>query len=413
MKKNLNNVNILNNKNNKLIKEKEKMKITKKLLINGSLSLTMAVASVIAILPKNADAEKTTQQLENEIQALQSQINDAESQAKNLRDKAKTLQAELAGIEKEKSLIQSQLQISQAQYEKLQKEIKETEENINNNKSALGTILADISLEENITPLERIAGSSNLSQALDHLEYQSSIKDQLVEKVEAIKKDKKRLESKRDEVKLTLENQKTANKALQEKINQQNTLLAKTNGEEAEYSKYAKERGEEKLKLQQEQQELIQRQIRQASGGQIPALLGGTTAYPWNDSNCYVDANAWSWGGYDGNGNDDMGYGCRQCVSYTAWRLLKEKGIRALWWGNANMWPASARRAGFRTGRDPKVGSIGVIMRGAYGHVVWIDSIEGNYVWVSQYNYGGPQGWGHFSRMRVPASTYDTYIYFD
>ena len=365
MKKNLNNVNILNNKNNKIIKEKEKMKITKKLLINGSLSLTMAVASVIAILPKNADAEKTTQQLENEIQALQSQINDAESQA---------------GIEKEKSLIQSQLQISQVQYEKLQKEIKETEENINNNKSALGTILADISLEENITPLERIAGSSNLSQALDHLEYQSSIKDQLVEKVEAIKKDKKRLESKRDEVKLTLENQKTANKALQEKINQQNTLLAKTNGEEAEYSKYAKERGEEKLKLQQEQQELIQRQIRQASGGQIPALLGGTTAYPWNDSNCYVDANAWSWGGYDGNGNDDMGYGCRQCVSYTAWRLLKEKGIRALWWGNANMWPASARRAGFRTGRDPKVGS---------------------------------KGWGHFSRMRVPASTYDTYIYFD
>ena len=185
MKKNLNNVNILNNKNNKIIKEKEKMKITKKLLINGSLSLTMAVASVIAILPKNADAEKTTQQLENEIQALQSQINDAESQAKNLRDKAKTLQAELAGIEKEKSLIQSQLQISQVQYEKLQKEIKETEENINNNKSALGTILADISLEENITPLERIAGSSNLSQALDHLEYQSSIKDQLVEKVEA------------------------------------------------------------------------------------------------------------------------------------------------------------------------------------------------------------------------------------
>ena len=70
MKKNLNNVNILNNKNNKLIKEKEKMKITKKLLINGSLSLTMAVASVIAILPKNADAEKTTQQLENEIQMM-------------------------------------------------------------------------------------------------------------------------------------------------------------------------------------------------------------------------------------------------------------------------------------------------------------------------------------------------------
>ena len=38
----------------------------------------------------------------------------------------------------------------------------------------------------------------------------------------------------------------------------------------------------------------------------------------------------------------------------------------------------------------------------------------GNEVIVSQYNYwnAGGSGWGHYSRMRLPASTYDTYIYF-
>jgi surface antigen len=57
---------------------------------------------------------------------------------------------------------------------------------------------------------------------------------------------------------------------------------------------------------------------------------------------------------------------------------------------------------------------MGVISAGEYGHIVWVEAVEGNSVIVSQYNYwnaGGP-GWGHYSRMKVPASTYDTYIYF-
>ena len=39
---------------------------------------------------------------------------------------------------------------------------------------------------------------------------------------------------------------------------------------------------------------------------------------------------------------------------------------------------------------------------------------EGDYVVISQYNYfnEGGSGWGHYSKMRVRASTYDTYIYF-
>ena len=56
-----------------------------------------------------------------------------------------------------------------------------------------------------------------------------------------------------------------------------------------------------------------------------------------------------------------------------------------------------------------------MISAGAYGHIVWVEAVEGDYVVISQYNYlnaGGP-GWGHYSKMRgVPASTYDTYIYF-
>jgi surface antigen len=122
--------------------------------------------------------------------------------------------------------------------------------------------------------------------------------------------------------------------------------------------------------------------------------------------------------GYDGNGGDGLGYGCRQCVSYVAWKLRAEKGITAYAWGNATMWPSSAQSAGFSIGSTPRAGSMGVISaRGndPYGHIVWIESVEGNTVTVSQYNYwnAGGSGWGHYSKMEnMPASTYDTYIYF-
>ena len=393
-------------------------KISKKnLAINSALSLGVVAASVIALYPKNAQAEKSVDQLEKEIQALQSQISEAEGKASELKNKTQTLQNELAGIESEKVTIQSQIAIYQKQYEKLQLEIKANEESIEKNRSALGSILATMSLEDDITPIERIAGSNNLSTALDNFEYQSAVKNQLVEKVESIKIAKAQLEKQRDEVKVALSNQQAAESALQQKIKQQNELIAQTQNDEAAYSKYANERASQKAALQKQQQDIIQAQIARAAraaGGSTPVAIGGTSSYPWNDSNCFVDANAYSHGGADGNGGDGYGYGCRQCVSYVAWKLRATKGITAAYWGDAKNFPANASRAGFKVGTTPKVGSIGVMTGGRYGHVVWVEAVNGNNVTISQYNYLVNGRWGQFSTMtNVPASTYDKYVYFD
>ena len=209
-------------------------KIKKKnLVINGAISLGVVAAGIIAALPKSAEAEKSVEQLDKEIKALESQISGAESRASDLRNKAQTLQNELSGIENEKATIQSQIAIYQKQYEKLQIEIKNNEESIERNRSALGSILAAMSIEDDVTPIERIAGSNNLSKALDNFEYQSAVKNQLVEKVDSIKRAKAELEKQRDEVKVALTNQQQAESALQEKIRQENELISQTKNDEA------------------------------------------------------------------------------------------------------------------------------------------------------------------------------------
>ena len=104
-------------------------------------------------------------------------------------------------------------------------------------------------------------------------------------------------------------------------------------------------------------------------------------------------------------------------MSYVAYKVgaYLNNGWFPRYWGNANMWPGSARKLGIPTGSTPREHAVGVISAGDYGHVVWVekDNHDGT-IDVSQYNYynaGGP-AWGNYSKMRVPASTYDTYIYF-
>ena len=153
-----------------------------------------------------------------------------------------------------------------------------------------------------------------------------------------------------------------------------------------------------------------------AAGGLVNILPGDPNkgGYPW-ETGCFVDAFAWSHGGVNGDGADPLGYGCRQCVSYAAWRVGQHTGKFPYFWGNANQWPSSASAAGIQTGSTPRENSVGVISAGQYGHVVWVESVNGDgTIDVSQYNYynAGGSGWGHYSKMRVNAATYDTYIYF-
>lgn len=158
-----------------------------------------------------------------------------------------------------------------------------------------------------------------------------------------------------------------------------------------------------------EQQAAIDAAMRAAGGGgQAVAGDPNKGGYPANlaNSNYYapiVDP----WGMYS-----------RQCVSYTAWKVYQKNGFMPYWGGvgNANQWPQNARNAGIPVNKTPRVGSVGVIMAGQYGHTVWVEAVNSDgTINISQYNYfnAGGSGWGHYSEMyNVSPSAYDWYIHF-
>lgn len=352
---------------------------------------------------------------DDQIAKIEKQIEGLQDEAKKLNKKADSLQKEVDSLNAQKKLIQKRINLKGAERKRLVARIAENEQKIVDNRNVLGDTIANLYLSGDITPLEMLASSHSIAEYVDKETYQNSIRDNLVLTISAIKRIKAELEQQQKDVERVIAEQKSARDALVAKENERIALINETRGQEAAYKRLVGEREQQKLEVQKAQQKAIEAAL--AAAGGVANILPGDPnkgGYPW-EVGCVVDGQAWSHGGANGNGSDPIGYGCRQCVSYTGWKVGQHTGNFPYYWGNANQWPSSAVNEGYSTGAVPRVNSVGIISAGEYGHAVWVEAVNGDgTVDVSQYNYfnAGGLGWGHYSEMRVNASTYDTYIYF-
>ena len=94
-------------------------------------------------------------------------------------------------------------------------------------------------------------------------------------------------------------------------------------------------------------------------------------------------------------GNKSNGYPYGYCTYYVASRRYVPTS-----WGNAKNWLNSAQRAGYATGQEPKVGSIVVTSESWWGHVAFVESVNGNSITISEMN---ARGWGVTSRRTISA----------
>lgn len=361
-------------------------------------------------------------QYDDKIAALQADIARYQAEADRLAGEAQTLNNALTQLSNEKAAIQAQIDINQAQYDKLVKEIAETEDKIQVNRDALGTTIASLYVNGRTSPLEMLASSKNVSDYLNQQEYRTSVRDQLSATIKEIKKLKQQLEDKKAEVKKVLDSQKASRDELAAREAQQQQLLNRTRNDEATYQSMIRD-SQKAINDARATQALIRDRLNN-TGGYTLVNFGADAEYPWNSSNCqmvYADltpGGPLSHGGADGEGHDggadgqgSDGYGCRQCVSYVAWRIAKEIGVYYDDWGNGNTFDDNAIARGYRSlGQNAQPGSIAVMNGLPYGHVAWVEAVSGDKVLVSQYNYNYGAGWGMYSMMWMSKYAFDVYV---
>ena len=370
---------------------------TKAVVVSAVALMTISMPAGLLLQSAYAD------RFDDQIAAIQEQRNQYDAKAANLSQKADTLANKKAVIQNQASAIQAQINQSQAKYNKLQSDIAKNQKLIDQTKNSLGQTIAMMYVNDSTTPLELLANSTDIGAYIDQQTYRSTIRDSLVQKINKINELKKQLEKQRAEVKQVLSDQHAQKQALNQKMAEYNRLISETNNQESAYRSLSKKGAAEQAKLRAQQQEELAARYAQYGGSNLVVSGNGGGGYPTYLANAPQDSLVDPWGMYN-----------RECVSYVAWKVYQTYGHMPYWGNipaNAKNWPANAINAGYSTGTTPKVGSAGVIYGGPYGHIVWVDSINGNgTINISQYNYGVA---GQFSRMyNVNPQTYDVFIYF-
>lgn len=358
-------------------------------------SVLMLAAAPIQFVPK-AEADIYDQQ----IAAIQQEISQYQARASELANQADSLQRELDKLSNEKAQIQAQVDLSQSKYDKLAKDIAATKVKIDENRRVSGELIVKDSLRGDVSPFIRLAGSDNLAQYIDETANDESAQQDILNKIDEIERLQKKLESDKKEVERVLLDQKSQRDQLAAKEAERQALINDTKGQEAAYQDLSKKKNAEISELERQQAAANAAAMQNIGFGSIPAGTPGGGGYPGVWANAPLDAYVDPWGLYT-----------RECVSYVAWKVASTGRFVPHFGGagNANQWPSTTARYGIPSGSTPKAGAAAVWPIGYYGHVMYVESVNGDgTITVSDYNLN----WDGLYRSYTRPAAGLTYIYF-
>lgn len=335
-------------------------------------------------------------QFQDKINALnqqnaktQKQVNDLQLQANSYQDAINKLQDQINTVEQ-------QITDNQNKSADLQKQITAAEAELVRQKTLLGEDIKAMYVEGQVSTIEMLASSKDLSDFLNKQEYRNSVQTKIKDTLDKITALKLQLKTQKDQVDQLLKDEQTMQTQLSANQAQQNQLLGFTQQQKDQYTQQIRATNAQIASLRAQQAAAE----RAAFGG--ASSSGGVITYAGltGQSVCGGGYNFHCGDTQDGY-TDYWGLWNRECVSYAAWYegTVKGKNIPYHFFagvGNANEWesdlihnPSVGSVIYATDGPNPSslVGDIVYMPIGVLGHVGAVLWDEGNgWVRVGQYN---------------------------
>ncbi len=348
--------------------------------------LAMLVAAGTITIP-HVRADRYDEQ----IKALQQQNDQNKDQANALQIQANSYQETIDKLQAQVDVLQKQIDENKAKQADLEAKIKAAEEELAKQRRILGENIKAMYLEGQISTIEMLASSKDLSEFVDKQQYRNSVKDKIKETLDKVNALKNELREKKTEVEKAIKDQQSMQDALDSSKSQQAQLLGMTIQQKAAFDQKIKENNGQIAALRAQQAAENARLFSGSTvvlGSACDTSRGDTYPSPWCSSP--MDSMFDSWGMYN-----------RECVSYTAWKVA-ESGRRMPPWGwralgNAKQWDDNAINEGIPVDGTPRAGDVAISNRGEYGHAMYVDGVNPDgTINISQYNADLR---GNFSRV--------------
>lgn len=346
----------------------------------------LAVAVLLTGLAAGTTRPVEAVSLQEQIDQLAAENAANEAQVANLANQATSYQDAIKRLQAQISQLQAQINDNTAKQASLQQQIKLKQIELDKQKVVLGDILKQMYVKGQITTVEMLATSKDLSEFIDGETYRSSVQSNIQRTLAEITRLQNQLSEQKVQVeRLLAEQQKQQSDQLALK-SEQDRLLALNLNQQSEFNKRT-------ATNQNKIDELIAEQARLNSPNIVAELYFirfPGKANGFNPQNYPYKNGAFSMRDgpcMDGDGPDQWGYCFRQCVSYTAW-AVEASGRRApKYYGDAKNWVLAAWRDRIPVyTSNPQPGDIAISTSGNWGHAMYVEKVQGKQVYVSQYN---------------------------
>lgn len=350
--------------------QKSKKSGKSKLFVRSTRSLVVLVVGVLFIavspLVYAQDIQQQINNLSNANSNKQQHVDDLQLQANSYQDAISKLQDQIGAIE-------GALSASTAEQASLQKQIEADKQQINAKKASLADDIKTMYVDGQMSTIEELATSNNLSDYVDKEEYRTTVQNQLNDKIAQIASLQSKLESQKQEVDQLVNTQKQQQDKLASDREQQNSLLGYNQDQQSAYNKQIHANNSKISALQAEQARINAASSRTYAGGGPSGGHGGNCdigmgngGYPMDWCNAAQDSLTVA-GGFPN----------RECTSFAYWYFTTIEGKSINVSGDAKDWIYTSNRPVSQT---PHVGDIFVHTAGAFGHVGIVVGISGGYV---------------------------------
>ncbi len=315
---------------------------------------------------------------DTECEAAKANMKANQNEAKEYTERAQSVSQVISQLDAEINNLNAEIAANEAKVVELNAQIEANEKKLADTQAALADMLVNMHFNGDSEPITILAGSKTISDFAEKQAREDVAKQEIVAASERIKEIKEKLSSQKNDLEKAIEISEENRRLVTSKKSSQQAL-------KSEYEKSAND-ATALASYWEEQLKALAWTPPSNSTGNGSRNWGANNTYPYR-YNCPQDNVRYS----------AYGGAVCQCTSYASYKAYERWGISNTWGGHAynyvNAVGYYVPSTGARTyvDRNPAAGTIAIQLGGAYGHVMWVESVNANgSINVTEYNVNWP-----------------------
>jgi surface antigen/peptidoglycan hydrolase CwlO-like protein len=375
----------------KLKKYRLKPVLSTYLARGGRISVLVVSVVILAIgsIPHTANAVSCSSvaSCKQQINGITNQSSTDKQAVGSLQSQDQSYQGTINDLSAQISSIETNISNNEAQRTSLEQQIAADQQQIVAEKSTLSDDITTMYVNGQMSTIEELATSKNLSDYADRQEYQTVVQNQLSGVVQQITSLEISSQAKKNQVDQLVSTEQAQNSQLSSSEAQQQALLGYNQSQQTAYNQQISANSSSLSQLDANLTALN-------NAGSSSIITGGTCGggYPSSTPSSTARGTNWGCNQPQDNTTDNWDMLNRECVSYTAYMVSTKYGISTSGWGDAYQWITAAESHGYTVDQTPSPGAIASRDRddnepGDVGHAMYVVSVNGSdSITVDEYN---------------------------